>query len=487
MKRTLSLLLICTTLASGQAAELGAAEQANHCEGFLCQESPTSAWMGVLAKEGASFRILPEAIRVEKTAAAKTALSIERSDRWLFALDTFEPHGSKRFLCRKPTEKPPCSKESLPTCSGFEDRADEFIHVSDTKNGFGDTMPERPVGPIEISAADRAKTIAGGAAIVAVAPFAIVGFALGAATGLVANALMPSKEKTCAPPDLRWVEFNHDTFAGHLRMALQSSALADKAVRFAAARRMEERARGISAAVRRTASEAAAPLVAEKSETQAMLWTLASAQASQPLSLPDWRMPIVALERLPLSEDDDQNLVMRLQAEIRAHYTQEKDRWIPLRDAHVDQARQQFTAEVRALMASARDSQDWLRIVKRLEVLDADATLADARRRLQLARNSEAKDRDRVRREEEAQRLREERAAAQAQARQQAQVREFRAKVSMTTATNCGPILEIKGRLAKVYAPVRDYGNEHWIPVADLFPPGWPCSFFNGNYQPPDR
>jgi len=60
---------------------------------------------------------------------------------------------------------------------------------------------------------------------------------------------------------------------------------------------------------------------------------------------------------------------------------------------------------------------------------------------------------------------------------------QFRSSIKLETETNCGPVLEMKGGLAKVYAPVANYGNEHWIKKDQLFPAGQACRFVNGRYQ----
>lgn len=62
----------------------------------------------------------------------------------------------------------------------------------------------------------------------------------------------------------------------------------------------------------------------------------------------------------------------------------------------------------------------------------------------------------------------------------------FRKHSMVGTETNCGPILEIKGDLAKVYYPVKNYGNEHWIRKENLFPNTYPCRFNQGTYIPPE-
>lgn len=67
----------------------------------------------------------------------------------------------------------------------------------------------------------------------------------------------------------------------------------------------------------------------------------------------------------------------------------------------------------------------------------------------------------------------------------QKEISEFRRTIKIETKTNCGPVLEIKGQLAKIYFPVQNYGNEHWIDKSTLFPWNYRCLFLNGQYQPP--
>jgi hypothetical protein len=65
------------------------------------------------------------------------------------------------------------------------------------------------------------------------------------------------------------------------------------------------------------------------------------------------------------------------------------------------------------------------------------------------------------------------------------ETKRFRASLRVETETNCGPVIEARGNLLKIYSPVSNYGNEHWIPRGQVFPPGYGCRFFNGHYQPP--
>jgi len=61
-----------------------------------------------------------------------------------------------------------------------------------------------------------------------------------------------------------------------------------------------------------------------------------------------------------------------------------------------------------------------------------------------------------------------------------AQLTSFRRGIKMTSKTNCGPVLEIKGALIKVYFPIQNYGNEHWINKDEVFPPGKQCDLLIG-------
>lgn len=65
------------------------------------------------------------------------------------------------------------------------------------------------------------------------------------------------------------------------------------------------------------------------------------------------------------------------------------------------------------------------------------------------------------------------------------QLTSFRKSLSDGGETNCGPVVEVKGKLVKVAYAVANYGNEHWIRREEIYPSGYGCSFFNGHYQPP--
>lgn len=98
---------------------------------------------------------------------------------------------------------------------------------------------------------------------------------------------------------------------------------------------------------------------------------------------------------------------------------------------------------------------------------------------------------EKQKKEIEQKRIKEETDKANAEASQKAKkerikgVEYFRETLTVGTTTNCGLIVEIKDPLAKVYFPVQNYGNEHWIKRNELFPQRYSCNFFNGKYIMP--
>lgn len=100
---------------------------------------------------------------------------------------------------------------------------------------------------------------------------------------------------------------------------------------------------------------------------------------------------------------------------------------------------------------------------------------------------SELNRRQRQARIEEEKARREKELAEQAvrQQKRETEVAQYRKGLKIGDRTNCGPIIEMKIDLLKVYFPVSNYGNEHWIDRSTAFPPNYSCSFFNGRYMPP--
>lgn len=87
---------------------------------------------------------------------------------------------------------------------------------------------------------------------------------------------------------------------------------------------------------------------------------------------------------------------------------------------------------------------------------------------------------------EQARSAREQAAAAEARAQEHKRLVAWRSRIRVESKTNCGPVIEVKGNLIKVYAPVANYSSEHWLERDTLFPPEYNCSWYNGNYRAPD-
>jgi hypothetical protein len=143
----------------------------------------------------------------------------------------------------------------------------------------------------------------------------------------------------------------------------------------------------------------------------------------------------------------------------------------------------------RTSFSNAQTSEDWNQFIRTYARYDPDLLLTQAIENRDRAKNDE----DARRTAAEAQRkiaqtkADEEQSRYEEQRRRQltAQVEAFRRSLTIETETNCGPVVEIKGTLVKVYFPVANYGNEHWVRKELLFPPQWECRFYNGGYQPP--
>ncbi len=110
---------------------------------------------------------------------------------------------------------------------------------------------------------------------------------------------------------------------------------------------------------------------------------------------------------------------------------------------------------------------------------DGRVVLAVARRETLLAQQEESNQRQEILRAEQA------RTAAMERQKEIIRVTAFRLGLKAETRTNCGPVLEMKSTLVKVYFPVANYGTEHWIKKDSLFPPEFECRFINGNYVSP--
>jgi hypothetical protein len=147
--------------------------------------------------------------------------------------------------------------------------------------------------------------------------------------------------------------------------------------------------------------------------------------------------------------------------------------------AQIQIARQESLAKEQnerylAEFMQARSVEDWSRFIERYSQWDPNnfVPVAIEKRDSALAQEAETE----LARKVAADRMEEER---------RSKIQMFRQTVDETRETNCGPVLEIKGDLVKVYFPVADYGNEHWLRVAELYPPEYGCVFVNGRYAGP--
>lgn len=81
---------------------------------------------------------------------------------------------------------------------------------------------------------------------------------------------------------------------------------------------------------------------------------------------------------------------------------------------------------------------------------------------------------------------RQEKIAAAERAKKIKQLYAFRKSLTEGDETNCGPVIESKGKLVKIAFAVANYGNEHWVRRDEIFPPDYGCRFVNGQYQMPE-
>lgn len=155
-----------------------------------------------------------------------------------------------------------------------------------------------------------------------------------------------------------------------------------------------------------------------------------------------------------------------------------------------------FLEAYRKEFSNSKNSRDWGKFIQKYKGYDPDQLLIIAENNRDKAIREEG-----ALQEERRQRLlieeanrKEAQAKAYAIQRQQeeqqrllrvAQVEAFRKTIKIETQTNCGPVLEIKGGLVKIYFPIANYGSEHWIRKELLFPASFGCEFHNGNYRPP--
>ena len=163
-----------------------------------------------------------------------------------------------------------------------------------------------------------------------------------------------------------------------------------------------------------------------------------------------------------------------------------------LREKKASAKQERFLSSYRTLFSTAKTSAQFDAFVQKYSDNDPENLIPQAVARREELNKKEAEESRRRQIEEAKLRMaqtkaeEEQRRFKQEQRRQRmAQVKAFRRAIKVETETNCGLAVEIKGNLVKIYFPVADYGNEHWVRKEQLFPPQYGCRFVNGSYQPP--
>lgn len=163
----------------------------------------------------------------------------------------------------------------------------------------------------------------------------------------------------------------------------------------------------------------------------------------------------------------------REQAEKRA--TLEKER--------IQQAEQQYLTAA-AFLKNANTKADLENVIHSFEhsimngAVDTDNLLENARQKLAPILEAEAK-------AEKEEQERQTKLKNERKSKERFKLAAFRKSIAEGVETNCGPVIEVKATLVKVYSPIANYGNEHWISRSAIFPSGYSCRFYNGEYQSP--
>jgi hypothetical protein len=150
-----------------------------------------------------------------------------------------------------------------------------------------------------------------------------------------------------------------------------------------------------------------------------------------------------------------------------------------------DAEKTRFHEKYRKTFSNASSSEQWRSFVATYGNNDPDQLIPGAKEKLEIAEIQEEKARKQKAEQQEEQRRKQAKEEADRQAQEQRQLAAFRKTLRDGDETNCGPVIEVKGKLVKISFAVANYGNEHWIRVAEIFPNGYNCRFYNGEYQPP--
>lgn len=164
------------------------------------------------------------------------------------------------------------------------------------------------------------------------------------------------------------------------------------------------------------------------------------------------------------------------------------DRLVPEAEKQISELKEKAAIEkkekqlqaYRRSFDTATTSSDIRTFIQRYTDNDPDLLIPKANEKLRIAEAADAREAERQR-EVERKEAEHQRKVAQAEAKR---LTEWQNSLKVGDDTNCGPVLERKAALIKVYFPVENYGNEHWIKADLIERPTNGCLFVNGKYRP---
>lgn len=127
------------------------------------------------------------------------------------------------------------------------------------------------------------------------------------------------------------------------------------------------------------------------------------------------------------------------------------------------------------LLAGNAPAKAWVAFLSKYKYADFAHISDDAKEKLATAAKAEQEELLFQQRKKEAQ-------LATVEADNEARRKTFRSNLKEGDQTNCGPVIELKKDLVKVYFPVANYGNEHWLRREIVYMSGEGCRFINGQY-----
>ncbi|TAK97211.1 MAG: hypothetical protein EPO09_04590 [Aquabacterium sp.] len=460
-------------------------------------ESPV---FGTLEFDGTTYKVLPRLSTEIDGNRTFLGAPISGTKRWSFDWIGGQPaFATKRFECRADDKPRNCfdnKQLSLPACSQFTGLETEFIKVSATKSGYGDTPEERgaPSAWSKLSTKEKVGAVVFG-------PPVAVGGAIGAGAAVVLMspilAVNAIANHECVGWKTKWVEFDHDEFSKKVASGLEQMGMSERATRANAAVKYAR----FDDAVNSHAQEARSKITDEQSD-------LSLRNASLKAFIIKWGdaklLPRLSSDEvqkgrwIPEAQEhelhaDYEEALSSAKARATVFYEAEATRWTVAakQDQHAltDLAHQLATDKIRGGMSL----EAWPAFINELNQLSLPGEVVAAATSAQKRAQKEMRDQEaRL----EAERLAWEKAEAEAARRRDIQERKERAALErVATAfrktlrfgahTNCGPVLEVRPPLVKVASPVSGYGNEHWLEIASVYPEGHGCQFVNGHYVPP--